>query len=70
MCLLKTLVKTELVSACGWFDILDNVQIQGIILFDIIHLIEMFSDPDQGLCDGVCERHHVLQGEGRHQRRS
>ena len=23
-------------------------------------------DPDQGLCDCVCQRHHVLQGEGRH----
>ena len=26
-------------------------------------------DPDQGLRDGVCQRHHVLQGEGRHLRR-
>ena len=26
-------------------------------------------DPDQGLCDGVCQRHHVLQGEERHPRR-
>ena len=27
------------------------------------------SDPDEGQRDGVCERHHVLQGEGRHPRR-
>ena len=26
-------------------------------------------DPDQGLCDGVCQRHHVLQGGQRHPRR-
>ena len=26
-------------------------------------------DPDQGLSYGVCERHHVLQGEGRYIRR-
>ena len=24
------------------------------------------SDPDQGLGDSACRRHHVLQGEGRH----
>ena len=27
-------------------------------------------DPDQGLRDGVCQRHHVLQGGQRHPRRS
>ena len=27
------------------------------------------SDTDQGLGDGVCQCHHVLQGEGRHLRR-
>ena len=26
-------------------------------------------DPDQGLCDCVRQRHHVLQGEERHSRR-
>ena len=26
-------------------------------------------DPDQGLSDGLCQRHHVLQGEERHPRR-
>ena len=29
----------------------------------------MFPDPDEGQRDGVCERHHVLQGEERHPRR-
>ena len=28
--------------------------------------IFVFQDPDQGLCDGICQRHHVLQGQGRH----
>ena len=35
----------------------------------IIHLIIdiiLVPDPDQGQRDGVRERHHVLQGEGRH----
>ena len=26
----------------------------------------IFLDPNKGLCDGLCQRHHVLQGEGRH----
>ena len=29
----------------------------------------IIADPDQGQRDGVCERHHVLQGEERHSRR-
>ena len=29
----------------------------------------VIADPDQGQRDGVCERHHVLQGEERHPRR-
>ena len=29
----------------------------------------VIADPDQGQRDGVCERHHVLQGEERHSRR-
>ena len=29
----------------------------------------MIADPDQGQCDGVCERHHVLPGGQPHPRR-
>ena len=32
------------------------------------HLTLIFKDPHQGLGDGVCQRHHVLQGCERHPR--
>ena len=51
------------------FLITKNDHALGIVMFVIVDLAVMFTDPDQGLSDGVCKRHHVLQGEGRHQRR-
>ncbi len=32
----------------------------------LLIILSPFKDLDQGLCDGLCQRHHVLQGEGRH----
>ena len=38
------------------------------LIIDIFLFLEQsFVDPDQGQCDGVRERHHVVQGEGCYQ---
>ena len=46
-----------------------NVDLISSEIFRILNIFYCCTDPDQGQRDGVCERHHVLQGEGRHPRR-
>ena len=46
-----------------------NVDLISSEIFRILNIFYCCTDPDQGQRDGVCERHHVLQGEERHPRR-
>ena len=43
-----------------------DVPPQEVIRRRLFNIITGYLDTDQGLGDGVRERHHVLQGEGRH----
>ena len=46
-----------------------NVDLISSEIFRILNIFYCCTDPDQGQRDGVCDRHHVLQGEERYPRR-